>query len=211
MNYPLGIRRTNPIAVLLVCTLLSGCGSLFSASSPIHYYTLTSSAIIDPALPPLGNRIVAVQTVRLPEYLNQNGIVTRTEENAIDVAKDSQWAGALDANATQVIVADLAKLLSSTRVVAYPVSAALPVDRVVQVDISRFEQGPDGKVVLVAQWTLFGDGGRTYLTTDSGSYTTAPEGSGYGAIAAAMGRLLGSLSHDIAEALVATQAASTRS
>ena len=113
------------------------------------------------ALPSVGNRIIAVQTVRLPDYLNQNGIVTRTEANAINVARDSQWAGALDDNITNVIVADLSRLLGSTKVVAYPVSAALPVDRVVQVDISQFEQAPDGTVTLAAQWTIFADGGRT--------------------------------------------------
>ena len=196
------LRRYRLIATLLVCLPVVGCGSLFDASPTISYYTLTPTASPDSALPSLGNRIIAVQTVRLPDYLNQNGIVTRSEANAINVARDSQWAGALNDNITNVIVANLSRLLASTRVVAYPVSAALPVDRVVQV--SQFEQAPGGEVALAAQWTIFADGGRSYLATDAGTYATVASETGYAGIAGAMSQLLGSLSHDIAGALVTT-------
>ena len=197
------LRRDHLIAgLLLACTMLSGCASLFDASPPISYFTLTPTASGDAArLPPLGSRIIAVQTVRLPDYLNQNGIVTRSQANAINVARDSQWAGALTDNITNVIVANLSRLLASSKVVAYPVSAALPVDRVVQVDISQFEQTPGGEVTLAAQWTIFADGGRSYLTTDSGLYSTTAAEAGYAEVAAAMSRLLGSLSGDLATAL----------
>jgi uncharacterized lipoprotein YmbA len=188
-----------------VCSALVGCGSLFGSSPPISYYTLTPTASAGAALPSLGTRIIAVQTVRLPDYLNQNGIVTRSDANAINVARDSQWAGALNDNITNVIVADLSRLLASTKVVAYPVSAALPVDRVVQLDISQFEQTPGGEVALAAQWTVFADGGRTYLSTDAGTYTTPASETGYAGIAAAMSRLLGSLSRDIAAVLATTR------
>lgn len=189
------------VAPLLACTVLGGCGSLFGASPPINYYALTPTAPADAGRLLLGDRIIAVQTVRLPDYLNQNAIVTRSQANAINVARDSQWAGALSDNVTNVIVANLSRLLGSSKVVAYPVSAALPVDRVVQVDISQFEQAPPGEVTLVAQWTIFADGGRSYLATDAGTYTTTASGADYAAIAAAMSDLLGSLSEDLAAAL----------
>ena len=201
-----GLRCYRLIAALLpVCLTLAGCGSLFGSSPPISYYTLTPTASADAALPSLANHIIAVQTVRLPDYLNQNGIVTRSEANLINVARDSQWAGTLNDNITNVIVANLARLLATTRVIAYPVSAALPVDRVVQVDISQFEQAPGGEVALNAQWTIFADGGRTYLATDAGTYATPASESGYTGIAAAMSELLGSLSRDIAVALATSQ------
>jgi Uncharacterized protein conserved in bacteria len=198
------LRPPSALATIVLCAALAGCGSLFGPSAPIQYFTLTPTATADASLPSFGNRIVAVQTARLPEYLNQNGIVTRTETNALSVSRDNQWAGSLDSNVTNVIVTDLARILGSTKVVAFPVSAALPVDRVVHVDVSRFEQEPSGSVTLSAQWTIFGDGGRTYLDTDSGSYTVAGVDRSYAAITAAMSRLLGSLSLDIAQTLTAT-------
>lgn len=186
---------------LAVGTLMTGCASLLGESPPIIYYTLTPTSSGDGMRAPADNRIIAVQTVRLPEYLNQKGIVTRTEDNELDVAANSQWAGTLDDNITKVIVADLSKVLGTTRIVAYPVSAALPVDRVVQVDISRFEAESGGNVQLSAQWIIFGDGGRSYAQIDGGSYMASASDDDYRSIAAAMSRALGDLSRDIATSL----------
>lgn len=197
--------RSGWLAVVLACWTLAGCGSVFTPSQPISYYTLTPQATAAGSVPGMADRIVAVQTARLPDYLNQNGIVTRGENNVVNVAKDIQWAGALDDNITRVIVSDLAVILGSSKVVAFPVSPALPLDRVVQVDVSRFEQGPDGIVTLAAQWTVFTDGGRSYAATDAGTYTSQPADGSYGAIAAAMSQLLVTLSHDIATTLVSTR------
>ena len=155
--------RSRVAIVLAISALVAGCASLLGGSPPITYYALTSTSSGDGTRPPADNRIIAVQTARLPEYLNQKGIVTRTEANELDVAANSQWAGTLDDNITKVIVADLSKLLGTARIVAYPVSAALPVDRVVQIDISRFEAESGGNVRLSAQWIIFGDGGRSYV------------------------------------------------
>jgi uncharacterized lipoprotein YmbA len=186
---------------LAVGTLVAGCASLLGGSPPITYYALTSTSSGSSASPLSDSRIIAVQTVRLPEYLNQKGIVTRTEANELDVAANSQWAGTLDDNITKVIVADLSKLLGTSRIVAYPVSAALPVDRVVQVDISRFEAESDGNVQLSAQWIIFGDGGRSYVQIDGGSYMVSADNGDYRSIAAAMSQALGDLSRDIATSL----------
>ena len=199
--------RSGWLAVVLAFWTLAGCGSVFTPSQPISYYTLTPQATAAGSVPGMADRIVAVQTARLPDYLNQNGIVTRGENNVVNVAKDIQWAGALDDNITRVIVSDLAVILGSSKVVAFPVSAALPVDRVVHVDISQFEEASDGTVTLVAQWTLFADAGRTYLTTNAATYTTTTSGTDFAAITAAMSQLLGSLSQDIATALQASQTA----
>ena len=192
--------RSRLAIVLTVGTLVTGCASLFGESPPITYYTLTPTSFSD-GTRPADNRIIAVQTVRLPEYLNQKGIVTRTQDNELDVAANSQWAGALDDNVTKVIVADLSKLFGTTSIVAYPVSAALPVDRVVQVDISRFEAESGGNVELSAQWIIFGDGGRSYVQVNGGSYTASTGNGDYRSIAAAMSQALGDLSRDIATSL----------
>ena len=186
---------------LAVGTLVAVCASLLGGSPPITYYALTPTSSGDGTSPPADNRIIALQTVRLPEYLNQKGIVTRTEANELDVAANSQWAGTLDDSITKGIVADLSRLLGTTRIVAYPVSAALPVDRVVQIDISRFEAELGGNVRLSAQWIIFGDGGRSYVQIDGGSYMAPASDGDYRSIAAAMSRALGDLSRDIATSL----------
>ena len=194
--------RSRVAIAFAISALVTGCASLLGSSPPITYYALTStSSGSDDGTSPLNDRIIAVQTVRLPEYLNQKGIVTRTEANELNVAANSQWAGTLDDNITKVIVADLSRLLGTSRIVAYPVSAALPVDRVVQVDISWFEAESGGNVRLSAQWIIFGDGGRSYVQIDGGSYMASASDGDYRSIAAAMSRALGDLSRDIATSL----------
>jgi uncharacterized protein len=193
--------RSRVAIAFAISALVTGCASLLGSSPPITYYALTSTSSGDGMSPLDDSRIIAVQTVRLPEYLNQRGIVTRTEANELDVAANSQWAGTLDDNITKVIVADLSRLLGTSRIVAYPVSAALPVDRVVQVDISWFEAESGGNVRLSAQWIIFGDGGRSYVQIDGGSYMASASDGDYRSIAAAMSRALGDLSRDIATSL----------
>jgi uncharacterized protein len=193
--------RSRVAIAFAISALVTGCASLLGESPPITYYALTSTSSGDGMSPLADSRIIAVQTVRLPEYLNQKGIVTRTEANELDVAANSQWAGALDDNITKVIVADLSRLLGTTGIVAYPVSAALPVDRVVQIDISRFEAESGGNVRLSAQWIIFGDGGRSYVQIDGGSYSASASDGDYRSIAAAMSRALSDLSRDIATSL----------
>jgi uncharacterized protein len=193
--------RSRVAIAFAISALVTGCASLLGSSPPITYYALTSTSSGDGMSPLDDSRIIAVQTVRLPEYLNQRGIVTRTEANELDVAANSQWAGTLDDNITKVIVADLSRLLGTSRIVAYPVSAALPVDRVAQIDISRFEAESGGNVQLSAQWIIFGDGGRSYVQIDGGSYMAPASDGDYRSIAAAMSRALGDLSRDIATSL----------
>ena len=193
--------RSRVASAFAISALVTGCASLLGGSPPITYYALTSTSSGDGTRSLDDSRILAVPTVRLPEYLNQKGIVTRTEANELHVAANSQWAGALDDNMTKVIVADLSKLLGTSRIVAYPVSAALPVDRVVQVDVSRFEAESGGNVQLSAQWIIFGDGGRSYAQIDAGSYSASAGDGDYRSIAAAMSRALGDLSRDIATSL----------
>jgi hypothetical protein len=196
-------RRRAALFACLISLPLVACGSLIGERQPIDFYTLTSVATAEPAPPPVstGSGMIAVQTVRLPEYLNQRSIVTRGSANEIRVAPHSQWAGTLDDNITRVLVEDLSKALGSERIVGFPVSPAVPVDRVVQVDIARFEADARGRVELTAQWFVFGEGGRNFIATGRSNYVTDADATEYAVIAGAMSRLLVDLGRDIVAAL----------
>ncbi len=181
--------------VLAACTL--------GRSEPLSFFTLTPTVEPMPAASSGPPGIVAVQTVRLPEYLNQKAIVTRTRGNQLMVAGDANWAGAFDDNITNVLVENLSRLLGGTQVVALPVSAALPIQQLVQTDISRFEASVAGDVELAARWLVFSDGGRRFQSTHSATLvTTVPAGAEYEAIAAAMSRLLGDFARQVATSLI---------
>jgi uncharacterized protein len=197
-------RLRAPVACLYATLLLAGCVSLFGDRlNAITFYALAPTA---DALPPRSQKaggLIAVQTVRLPEYLNQRGIVTRTTDTELRVADDVQWAGSLDDNMTQVIAADLSALLASSRAVTFPVNPSLPLDRVVQVDVARFDSDMNNEVILDAQWLVFADGGRTFLTTDGRRYRVPAADGSFPAIVSAMSRATGQLSRDIAANLSA--------
>src|SRR5690606_15317083 len=123
--------RSGWLAVAVACWALAGCSSVFTPSAPMSYYTLTPQATAAASVPGMSGRIVAVQTLRMPDYLSQNGIAVRIESTAVTVDRITQYAGARDDNITQVLVSVLAVLLASTNGVAIPVSPGLTLDRVV--------------------------------------------------------------------------------
>lgn len=185
---------------------LGGCGSLLFTPPPqISYFTLTPTVPATTAAP-ANIGITALQTVRLPQYLQQKPIVTRSQTNEVRLARNQQWASPLGDNVTSVLVADLARQLGGDKVIAFPFSPALPVNQVVHVEIARFEADAEGRVELQAQWLIFGDGGRTFLASGSGHYVGAAGVDDYASIVGAMSALVGEMSRDIATQLVTTAA-----
>jgi uncharacterized lipoprotein YmbA len=142
-----------------------------------------------------------VQTVQLPDYLNQRLIVTRPNENEIDVAEVDQWAGNLSDSITNVIVENLTKLLRSERIVPLPITAAVPVEDVVGVEIVNFERQPSETVRLNARWIILGSGGRSFHSIHQSVYEAANVPSDYASIASAMSDVLAAFSRDVAQAL----------
>jgi uncharacterized lipoprotein YmbA len=173
-------------------------------SAPVSYYVL-SAAPADPAAAPLGaGPIFAVAPVRVPQYLGQRWIVTRTGENEIDLAKNDQWGSPLSDDIASVLGENLSAMIPSDRVVQLPVSASVPVDYEVRVEIVGFERQPDGSVVLVARWTVFGDGGRRLVTMTRSGFRADNVPNDYPAITKAMSSLLAELSREIASTLRTT-------
>lgn len=135
------------LPVLLL--LLAGCAAL---SPPSAFYLLT------PRIEAGGQKITApllgVGPVNLPAYLDRNQLLRRTGTNAVQVEEFHRWAGELGQNTTNVLAENLARLLGSDGVVAYPWNSTLRLPYQVSVDVRRFEAGPANQVVLDAQWQL---------------------------------------------------------
>ena len=197
---PLQLAHAGLVAV---CLSVAGCFLPSGGSAPINYYVLTARAAQDPALASGGTRLVGVQTVQLPDYLNHKLIVTRLKDNEIDLAEFDQWAGNLNDNITNVLVENLARVLGTDDVVALPVSAAVPIEDVVVVEIVNFERQPSGTVRLNARWIVLEQGGRTFHSIDQGVYEAPNIAPDYVSIASAMSDILAAFSRDIAHSLAA--------
>lgn len=147
-----------PLAGALLA-LLSGCSGLFE-QTPLEFYTLSPQpAAIIPAVAADGP-IFAIAPVRVPQYLSQRSIVTRTGPTQLELADNDVWAGPLSDTIASVLSENISTMIPSNRVVELPVSAAVPVDYEVRVEIVGFERQPDGAVDLIARWTVFSEGGQ---------------------------------------------------
>lgn len=193
-------RRAAIAALLLAATPTAACVSFLDRpSAPINTYVLSASS--REAMPGGGGPIYAIAPVRVPEYLQQQSIVTRTGENEIELAANDQWGAPLADGIGSVLAESLTVAIPSERVVHQPISPALPIDYQLFVEIVRFERQPDGAVDLVARWSVFGAGGRPLLAMRRSSLRAPDVPNDYAAIAAAMSTLLGEFSRDIAAEL----------
>lgn len=189
--------RSGVCIPVLSAIALSAC-TLFD-SAPVRHYALTpfSAAEASSAQPSTGP-IFAVAPVRIPQYLSQRWIVTKTGETEINLAENDQWAAPLADDIGSVLSENLTAMIPSDRVVQLPVSASVPIDYEIRVEIVSFERQPDGSVDLVARWTVFADGGRRLVRMDRSAFRMDDVANDYPSITRAMSSLIAELSRDIA-------------
>ena len=200
-------------ALALAPVLLGGCSSLFGEQPPLEFYTLSAKSEIDGEVTPrtgpaAGGPIFAVAAVRVPQYLSQRSIVVRSSPTQLDLAENDVWAAPLSDTISSVLSENISTMIPSDRVVELPVSAAVPVDYELRVEIVRFERQPDGAVDLVARWSVFSEGGQRLVAVERSSYRAPDVADDFRSITLAMSALLAELSRDIANTLrtVATPA-----
>ncbi len=192
-----------PPAVLRAClalAALAGC----ALSQPTRFYTL--STVAEPAGAPVSapGLVIGFGPLTLPPYLDRPDIVTRVGPNEMRLGDFSQWAEPLEPLLTRIMAEDLYALTGAKDVIAIPQRGDLPLDRVVEVDVARFDADEAGAVKLDARWRVYRGDNETLVA--SGRSQVAEQGAAvpdYDAIVAAMSRALGRLSAEIAAAIAA--------
>lgn len=190
------------IPVLAAATLaVAGCSRMLGGSDePARFFVLSP----EPVQPSAQSQsaaargpIVGVSQVELANHLQRQAIVTRSSGNRVVLADLDLWAAEPQDNIAMVLAENLSNMIPTERVILLPASRTIPLDYRVQVEISTFEQGPDGAVKLVAGWQVFKGDDYGLLSMRKSTITQPVEGEGYDAIVAAMSRALGELSRQI--------------
>lgn len=193
--------RRLPVACLLALTLLAGC----AASEPARFYTLAPQAPEPATAAPVPARegvgAVGLSPVAMPRYLDRPQLVTRTDANTLELSEFDKWAEPLADMIGRTLAEDLGGRLPGRRVFLLPVRQAMPIDRVVDVQIVRFDADPAGAVRLDARWQVFAGAGRSLLAARESAIRETAAGPGKSAVAAAMSRALAQLSAEMAQAL----------
>lgn len=197
------MTRLYRFALLAAPLALAGCVGLAGSSRPTTFYLLSSLASGNPGVSAgasAGGVAVGVGPVDVPAHLNRPQIVTRAEDNRLELADFHNWGEPLRANFGRVLAENLSVLLATERVFVYPWARSVPIDYRLRVKVTRFAAGPDASVHLRCRWTLADGTGRTLHTRVSRVDEAAALGD-YDAIVAGMSRSLESLAREVAGAV----------
>jgi len=191
-------------AVILMCSLWILGGCLPKPGPPTKLYIL--SPLARPAVETHDTAgeiftAVGVGPVHLPEYLDRPEIVTRITPNELKLAELDIWAEPLQVNFTRVLVENISRLLSAEPVAVFPWGASPQIDFQVDIEVVRLDGDMAGKAFLTAQWSILNSSSKSILISKTSQYTEPAGGTGYSALVAAQSRMIGVLSHDIAEAI----------
>lgn len=186
----------------LLSVALLGCAV---SSPPARFYVITPVASPEkgrgvPAPPPCVS--LGIARVKVPQYLDRLGIVTRTAPNELRIGEFSKWAEPLEVSIPRTLAENLSLLLCTKTVLVFPWKSGVPMDYRVYVDITRLDGRLGGDAILEASWFVFdGTDTKKLLSTGKSSHGEPTGDESYEAFVAAQSRLIGALSRDMAEAI----------
>jgi uncharacterized lipoprotein YmbA len=189
------------MALCLIFFITTGCGvtskaSRFYVLSPMAEGTTGQEAIAD-----AGAISIYVGPVSLPKYLRKPQIVTRSGSNELQLADFDRWAGKIEEDIGSVVAENLAYLLSTDRVLAYPAIDAVEAAYTIEMDISRFDGSLGGNVELIARWAIFDMHSNKIKDVTATRIIEAVPGNTYADMVAAQSRVLASLSRELGDAI----------
>lgn len=187
------IRR---LFLLLFLLQVLGC----SAPAVTRHYALAPLAE-SPAASRDGSLLVS--ELRLPHYLDRAQLVTRSGSHRLEVSDHHQWGGNLREDMTRILAENLGLLLGSNQIVAAPRTLRSPPDFRVEVEVLRFERGPDARVHLSARWWLTRAAENVPLENPRIDLQGAPldDKGGFDAIVASMSAVYNELARRIAHSI----------
>lgn len=168
-----------PVALLVFTLLAAGC----ARTAPVAYYQLTGNvtgeALIEAAA--IGDRVIGIGPIRLPERLDRPQIITRMDANRLHVSDSHRWIEPLSDNISQVLRENLSTLLGTERFQQYPWSRTSPADFQLIVEVVRFEGEGYAAANLETIWSIEDGEGKILLPQRRSSHhaeTPAPDHQG---------------------------------
>ena len=148
-----------------------------------------------------GGVAVGIGPVKFPDHLDRSEIVTRTSDNALQLAEFDRWAGSLEKDFSRILAENLSILLSTDYIFMFPFTQSAPIDYRVAVEVVRFDGELGKNAVLTARWNVM-EGSSKELRFIRRSMITEPvDDNSYEAMVAALSRTVERLSGEIADAI----------
>ena len=197
------IRRIFKPVLMILCVLLVSLGGC-AGTPPSKFYMLEpiSHGPAPPGTVALDQAVsIGLGPVTLPDYLDRSQIVTRTDQNTVQLAEFDRWAEPLSSNISRTLAENLVLLLQNDSIVQYPWPGSIDVTYQVVVDVYRFDGILGEKALLEVQWSILGKKGKRALQLKRSTFVEPASGTTFGALVAAQSRTLENLSREIALAL----------
>jgi len=190
-------------ASALALPILAGCNPLAPQPDPTRFYVLTP--IAGPAQSVVHNANstmrIGLGPVSLPDYLDQQWIVSRGAGNRLYVSAHDQWGEPLRDGFNQVLKQDLAQELNQDQIIDYPWYRTTVVDRQITVDLIDFAfNNATNSAEIRANWSVLN--ARTGSLEARGQFVRVqgiPPDASADVRAAALSRLVGDLAQMLAE------------
>lgn len=189
--------------LLLVLVITQAACSIGGPSKPSNFYVLSPVPGAPMARtgtsPPLS---VAVGPISLPDVLDRPQIVTRTDDNRVELAEFDRWGGDLGQDIVRVLTQNLMTRLDSDNISASPWTGSDKPQYQVGVRFFHFEGVLGKRARMAGTWQLL-DGRRgCQFAVRRFDITQTPQGADYSALVQALSVGLGALSQEIAAAVV---------
>lgn len=187
---------------LLACAFLLG-GCLTPTASTL--YTLQPLR-----QPPLGaefadfKEIVLLMPVQLAPQLQGRGLLNRQSSGASTASTTHLWAGPLDQQIGQQIVAALKDFLASDNIALYPGPRFATIRYQLEVEMSEFSGNGD-TFSTIAVWTLSDAISKTILHRKTFRQTQPIDKPDYSGYVASASQAVANLSKEMAQALLAAR------
>lgn len=184
------------VVIALLGVSLGGC-----ASSPASsFYRLKPDATLT-VIGTVAQLYVVVNPVTIPALVDRPQIVVSLAGNQVWPEEFQRWAEPLKGNIQRTIAGDLAVLLGSEHVSVYGVDTSGAPTWRVRVDIMQFDSVLGNMATIDALWTIWPPDQATPIVGRTLAHEPV-QGQAYDALVAAHDRALGSVSRDIATAIV---------
>lgn len=188
------------ILTAAACCLLSGC-----APRPIpSRFFMPAPRAAERSFAGTQAPSVGVGPIEIAEYLDQAQIVTKVGDYEYALHEFSRWAAPLRNTVPAILRENLASRLRTERIFDYPwtQSAARPAYQIA-VDIVRLHCDTAERCELMAFWEISDLERSGIVAIKESTLSTVAAGADYTDQVAAISRLLGELSDEIAEAMPA--------
>jgi uncharacterized lipoprotein YmbA len=181
------------IALAAVAVLACACGS----EPRIDFYSLQSPQAPAPTMP-ASALAIHIGPVTVPDAVDRPQMVLRLDDNRVNIDDQHRWVEPLKNAVPRLIADSIARDLNTPNVLTSRQSSGLDIDYRVAIDVQHFDSSA-GEVSEDVLWTIRSR--KTQVPRLGRSVVKEPASGGAEGIAAAHGRALQRVAHDIAEAI----------